>query len=229
MCPNSFPESVFEEMRSRYIVRGNGRMSTDIVLKRSRGLIPLRRGTCKACIHPEQNGYLQAVYDGKMSNADAAKGLGINLQTWYGHLKYCVKNAVESAIEPEIEGIAKRVVDHVDKLIGQVDRVENMVLKINESLKNQDPEKIDPKKMASWLAAENQLKSTLEMLAKISGDLNNSAIVNISNVKMEFTDFQEKVMEIMCPNCRAKLADIDTMSTSEIKNENIITVEKDDS
>ena len=63
-------------------------------------------------------------------------------------------------------------------------------------------------------------------MARLSGDLNNTAVMNISNVKVEFNDFKSKVMEVLCPNCKEKLMDIYDKSTEEIKNVGVIKKER---
>jgi len=219
-----FTESVSMVMRSKFLLMESGKMSSNLVSVKPKGLVPIKRGTCKVCMLPNHKEYFDKVYDGSCSNSRAAKELGVTTQSWYNHLKYCVRTHVEAAIAPEIEGIAKKVVDHVDELIGQIDRVKGVVDKVYKVVEAEQD--IDSKKMQTYVMLERQLGTTIEMLAKMTGELNNSAIINTTNIKIEFEDFKGKIMEILCPICLDKLARIDDESVSEIRNENIITVEK---
>lgn len=171
-----------------------------------KGLVPSQLKNCKVCMNDRQNEYLQKIYDKKISIEIAAMEMGVTSLQWRNHLRFCVRNAVESAIAPDIEGIAKRVVDYVDELVDQLDRTKVLSKRMNEAMLEQE---LDPRMISSWALVEKQLSHTIEMMAKMSGELNSSAVVNINNVKMEFNDFKSRVMDILCPLCKEKLLNSD--------------------
>jgi len=190
-----------------------------------RGLVPSTIRDCKICMMDDsvQREYLNKIYDKRISVALAAKELGVTTGTWRNHLRFCVKNAVESALQPEIEGIAKKVVDYADELVDQLDRTKDVIKMISDDMEGKE---LDSKMLMSLAAFEKQLVHSIEVMAKLSGDLNNTAVMNISNVKVEFNDFKSKVMEILCPNCKEKLMDIYDKSAEEIKNVGVIKKER---
>ncbi len=167
------------------------------------GLIPVRRGYCEACNHADHAQILKRVYDGTLTNGEASKQLNVSLQVWYRHIKNHVKPQVESAIAPDVGDITKTIVDKVEELVGQVDRVKDNLERVNKAIAEDD--EIDFKKMQSWLQAERQLTYILETLGKFNGDLQNSAVININQTKIEFNTFRENVLDTVCTECKSKL------------------------
>jgi len=166
-------------------------------------LVPIRKGFCKACAHPDHARILEYVYDEQLSNSEAAERLGITLNIWYRHLKMCVKNEVETAIAPDIGNVAKNILDKVDEMVGQVDRLKKNIERVNKSIEHED--EVDVKKMQSYISLERQLASSLELFARLSGELNSSAIINVNNTKIEFNNFREQVLGSICEVCKGKL------------------------
>lgn len=170
-------------------------------------LIPVRRSFCKACAAPQHDKILEDLNNGLMSNSEAATQMGLSVQQWYRHLNNHVKPAVESAVAPYVGDIGKRIIDKVDEIVGQIDRLKMNIAKVNEGIN--DDEMVDAKKIQSYVSLERQLGSTIELLAKITGELNNAAIINVSNTKIEFNQFRENVIGIMCEKCKEKVLKLD--------------------
>ena len=180
------------------------------------GLTPSTVRDCKVCMHKDHDVYLKKIYNREISIGLAADEMKLSYTQWRNHLRFCVKGAVESAMAPDVELIAKKVVDYVDELVGQLDRTKKVIGTMLVAMENS--EEVDPKLVSSYALIEKQLAHNVEIMAKISGDLNNSAVVNINNVKMEFNDFKGKVLEVLCPSCKEKLLTID----DENKDDNVV-------
>ena len=192
-----------------------------IVSNEYKGLVPSTVRDCKVCLHKDHDEYLKRIYDRQISVGLAADEMKLSYTQWRNHLKFCVKGAIENAMAPDVELIAKKVVDYTDELVGQLDRTKTVIDKL--IMEMESAEEFDSKMYNTCAVFEKQLAHNIEMMAKISGDLNNSAVVNINNVKMEFNDFKGKVLEILCPTCKEKLLDID-----EEKKDKTINLEKID-
>ena len=175
----------------------------------SGNLIPVKEKQCKVCLHKDSDTILKMVSDGIISNSDAADRLGIRLQLWYNHLKFCVRSAMETALAPNVDDLSKKVVDNVFELIGAIDRTKSLTEKLHMVLANTDPNEMDPKQLQSYATLEKQLGHTIELYSKITGDLKNSAVINVQNTKIEFNDFRSKVLGVVCMKCRKKLANMD--------------------
>ena len=167
------------------------------------GLVPIRNN-CKVCTHPRQSEVLQAVYEERMTNPQAAETLGVTGVTWSRHLRNCVRSELDSAMAPHVDKITKTIIDKVEELVGQVDRVKGNLQRVC-NVQEQEDDKIDLKTMQSYIMLEKQLSTTIELFAKITGDLTNSAIVNVTNNKIEFNDFRQQVLGTVCDQCRSKL------------------------
>ena len=133
--------------------------------------------------------------------------LGVGIQTWYRHMKFCVKNEVENALAPDVGDVAAKIIDKVDELIGQMDRIKGNINRVNNAIE-MDNENIDVQKMKSYVSLEKQLGSTIELLAKISGELNSSAVINVNNTKIEYNSFRENVIGTVCNSCKQKLLEL---------------------
>ena len=172
-------------------------------------LIPVRRGQCLACVHTDHAQVLEDLDKGFINNKEAANRIGIALQTWYTHLRHHVKPEVESAIAPNVDVLAKSIVDKVEEGTGQFDRLLANVNRVN-NLIDQDGDNLDVKKMQSYIQLEKQLTYVLEFLSKLSGELENSAIINVNNTKIEFNNFKDTVKEVLCLSCKEKIIKLET-------------------
>lgn len=168
-------------------------------------IIPVRATTCKACLHKDHAQILEDLNSGKINNRMAADKVGVSWGTWYSHLKQHVKPIIESAIAPNIGNIAKSVLSVTGDLIDQLQRTTKMVEKKFKELEENETKFGDNKQIISYVALEKMLHLSMETIAKISGELNSSAIINVTNTKIEFNEFRVKVMDILCENCKTKI------------------------
>ena len=183
---------------------------SSLVMAKYKGLVPSQVRDCKVCMHKEQGEYLTKIYEKRISVSVAAREMGVSYQQWRNHLKYCVKNAVETALVPEVESIAEKVVDYANELVGQLDRVNGIIKGIEEDVRAEDDNDKKYKMLGTLTMFEKQIGSTIEMMARLAGDLNNSAVMNVSNVKIEYSDFKTRIMDNICSSCKEKILDIES-------------------
>ena len=184
-------------------------------------LIPVKEKHCKVCLNNKSEEVVKLVNDGIISNRDAADRLEIGLSAWYNHLKFCVRNAMSSAIAPKVDDLSKKVIDNVFELIDAVDRTKSLTEKLHKVLDSTNASELDPKQLQSYVMLEKQLSHTIELYSKITGDLKDSAVINVRNTKIELNDFRTKVIGAVCMKCRKKLANMDDDGLIETDDEKI--------
>ncbi len=57
------------------------------------------------------------------------------------------------------------------------------------------------------LAAIQRIEKQLELQAKLLGDLPSQPTINITIVEAQFNEFRNIILEVTCPDCRARIAE----------------------
>ena len=143
------------------------------------------------------------MFNKRINNTVAADRCEVSYGVWRTHLKFHVQRELVSAVAPDIGNIADTVVDSVQELVEQLDRTKQLVKRKHDDLENNDLK--DPREIQAYVMLEKMLHLDIETLAKINGELNSSAVINVNNIKLEFNDFRTKIMEILCPTCKQQI------------------------
>lgn len=153
---------------------------------------------CTVCKHPKRQEIDELLVLGdpetgkKLSLGEIAKRYGLSKSAVQrhkinGHIAYQVAKAQE----------AKEIAE-ADTLLDQVLKLQERAGKILKTAE-------DKNDVRGACAAIREVRAVMELMAKVTGELKGDGVtVNIIE-NPQFIEFKQIVMEVMCPECRARL------------------------
>lgn len=157
---------------------------------------------CTICTHPKRAEIDASILTPGASLRSVAQKFGVSADALgrhqrNGHIMRVVKQAAEiRAVKETREEVAIG-----ETLLGKMDTLLATANRLLASAEAQD----DLRAAAPLLG---QVRQTLESIAKIRGDLpGDGTTVNVAIVHQQYNDMRSIVQEVMCPECRRRLAE----------------------
>lgn len=156
---------------------------------------------CSICSHERRTEIDAALVSGTPLR-DIAQQFDVSISALSRHRKngHIGKAAVKALKAREIAD-AEMEIYHGSNVVKQLDDLLDTGRRLLSSAEAQD----DLRAAAPLLG---QVRQTLESIAKISGELQGDGpTVNIAIVENQYNDLRSIVQEVMCPECRRRLAE----------------------
>jgi hypothetical protein len=112
------------------------------------------------------------------------------------------KDPVIQKVQQRTEVVAAAVQERLDT-VKQMRNLNDKALALIDAVEG------DPSIASRYLllAAMREVRGQLELQAKLLGDLPTQPTINITVVEAQFNDFRNVILEVTCPDCRARISE----------------------
>ncbi len=148
--------------------------------------------TCSICTHPRREEIDKAIVAG-VPFRKIAQDFGVSRSSVDRHQK-------NGHIPEELAKATKaKEVAQADTLLAQVTKLKERANKILDTAEKEGTREA--------CMALREVRSIIELLAKVQGDLPDGPTVNITIIENQYNEFKTAIVGVMCPDCQRRLAE----------------------
>lgn len=167
---------------------------------------------CKVCRHPKRAEYEERYFNRQITQMEIASEVGCSDSQVSEHMRTHVMHEIQQHISSKYtEELAEQVVDVMGTL-------RKHILRLDEKLDNWYDHAVDPQSITALKAVSSELRNWLKDLAMLKGQLKETPIIKLQQIKIEFKHLQQLVIRELCPNCKQKVLEV--LEADGIKQEN---------
>jgi len=162
----------------------------------------LIKNSCKMCAHPDRARWEADILGRHATQKEASVEMGFSDQLVSEHMRWHVGQ--QAAVEVFDSPVVKELATNLQGAIGMLNGYLTQLTKRGNAIMDLP---IDAKSEFAIKAHLSEVRELVKLLMELQGNIQQAPTVKIQEMNVQFDDFRDKVMDILCPMCRRNVAD----------------------
>jgi len=159
---------------------------------------------CVLCKHENIAEVELAFLHEEISGQEACRRLNCGASTFKNHIEKHLKKDIAGVLSENAPSLAKHIFNKTNQLIESCDRQLDLIEDVTKEWKD----KRKPEWITALVKLEQNLRSNIDQLTKINGELRESSSMKVEQMNIQINNMTQELIEGMCPTCKARLAPV---------------------